>query len=94
MLECGPHPIFNECSWPFRKDTSMRRTVHRPRLAILKSVVLGPALFIIAAGCTSSTEQSQAPIPARVPVRRSSSDPPGSRAGAAGSRVGELDTSS
>lgn len=44
----------------------MRRPLHRPRLAIRKSVVLGAAAFIVAAGCTSSTEQSQAPTPATV----------------------------
>lgn len=42
----------------------MRRTLHRARLAIRNSVVLGAAACIIAAGCTSSTEQSQALTPA------------------------------
>jgi hypothetical protein len=44
----------------------MRRPLHRPRLAIRESVVLGAAACIVAAGCTSSTEQSQAPTPATV----------------------------
>lgn len=44
----------------------MRPTLHRPRLAIRTSVVLGAAACIVAAGCTSSTEQSQAPTPATV----------------------------
>jgi hypothetical protein len=44
----------------------MRRPLHRPRLRIRKSVVLGAAACIVAAGCTSSTEQSPALTPTRL----------------------------
>src|SRR5688572_31210166 len=51
----------------------MRRTLHRPWIMIRKSRVLGAAACIVAAGCTSSTEQSQALTPTTLEALTSTS---------------------